>query len=239
MHWQTLDRALTSDGSELTLSVLGERYAMRVDGQELMNSASHGSEEKLAHFGCAGLAEKPRARVLIGGLGMGFTAGAALGVLKSDAEVVVVECVGAVVRWNREILGHLAGAPLADPRLSVVDGDVVDAIARHARRYDAILLDVDNGPSALSSFKNRRLYSEEGLRQAHRALRPGGVLAVWSTFQDASFTARLRAVGFAPTIKRVLAGDGTRRRHVLIIARGAPSGPVPRLSAKKPSRRRR
>ena len=186
MHWQTIDRALTGDGSELTLSLLGERYAMRVDGQELMNSASHGSEEKLAVFGCAGLAKKRRARVLIGGLGMGFTARAALGALAPDAEVVVVECVAAVVRWNREILGHLAGAPLADPRLSVVDGDVVDAIAKAARRYDAILLDVDNGPSALSSFKNRRLYSEEGLRKARRALRPGGVLAVWSTFQDAS-----------------------------------------------------
>jgi spermidine synthase len=239
MHWQTIDRALTGDGSELTLCLLGERYAMRVDGQELMNSASHGSEEKLAVFGCAGLAEKARARVLIGGLGMGFTAAAALATLPSDAEVVIVECVAAVVRWNREILGHLAGAPLADPRVSVVDGDVVDAIAKTARRYDAILLDVDNGPSALSSFRNRRLYSEGGLRKARRALRPGGVLGVWSTFQDASFTARLRAVGFAPTVKRVLAGDGTRRRHVLIIARGAASGPVPRISGKKPSRRRR
>jgi spermidine synthase len=238
MHWQTIDRALTGDGSELTLSLLGDRYAMRVDGQELMNSASHGSEEKLAVFGCAGLARKPGARVLIGGLGMGFTARAALGALASDAEVVVVECVAAVVRWNREILGHLAGAPLADPRVSVVDGDVVETIAKAVRRYDAILLDVDNGPSALSSFKNRRLYSEGGLRNARRALRPGGVLAVWSTFQDASFTERLRAVGFAPTIKRVLAGDGTRRRHVLIIARGAGSGPVSRISRKIPARRR-
>jgi spermidine synthase len=236
MHWQTIDRALTGDGSELTLSLLGDRYAMRVDGQELMNSASHGSEEKLAVFGCAGLARKRGARVLIGGLGMGFTARAALGALASDAEVVVVECVAAVVRWNREILGHLAGAPLADPRVSVVDGDVVETIAKAVRRYDAILLDVDNGPSALSSFMNRRLYSEGGLRNARRALRPGGVLAVWSTFQDASFTERLRAVGFAPTIKRVLAGDGTRRRHVLMIARSVASGAVPRTSRKSPAR---
>jgi spermidine synthase len=237
MHWQTIDRALTGDGSELTLCLLGDRYAMRVDGQELMNSASHGSEEKLAVFGCAGLAETPRARVLIGGLGMGFTARAALAALASDAEVVVVECVAAVVRWNREILGHLAGAPLADPRLSVIDGDVVDAIAKSARRYDAILLDVDNGPSALSSFKNRRLYSEDGLRRARRALRPGGVLAVWSTFQDAAFVGRLRAVGFTPTIKRVLAGDGTRRRHVLMIARDTASGafrrPIRRIRRQK------
>ena len=224
-HWQTLDRTLTTDGGELTLCQLGERYAMRVDGQELMNSASHRSEEKLAVFGCAGLAGKPGVRVLVGGLGMGFTARAALGALAADAEVVVVECIAAVVRWNREILGHLADAPLVDPRLSVVDGDVVDAIAEAVHRYDAILLDVDNGPSALTTFKNKRLYDAAGLRRAWRALRPGGVLAVWSTFQDATFTTRLRAAGFDPVTKRVLAGDGSRRRHVLWLARQIPDLP--------------
>jgi len=139
--------------------------------------------------------------------------------------VFVVECIAAVVRWNREILGHLAGAPLVDPRLSVMDGDVVDAIAEAGHRYDAILLDVDNGPSALTTFKNKRLYDATGLRGAWRALRPGGVLAVWSTFQDATFTARLRAAGFDPVIKRVLAGDGSRRRHVLWLARQLPQRP--------------
>jgi spermidine synthase len=219
MPWQTLDRALTSDGGELTLSLLDERYAMRVDGQELMNSARHGSEERLAVHGCAGLAGKRRARVLVGGLGMGYTARAALGALGPDAEVVVVESVAAVVRWNREILGHLAGSPLADPRVSVVEADVVDTIAETARRYDAILLDVDNGPFALTTFKNRRLYSSSGLRSARRALRGNGVLAVWSTFQDARFTARLREVGFDAATKRVLVGDGSSRRHVLWLAR--------------------
>ncbi len=192
---------------------------MRVDGQELMNSASHRSEEKLAVYGCASLAGKPGVRVLLGGLGMGFTARAALDVLAGDAEVVVVESVAAVVRWNRDVLGHLAGQPLADPRLSVVQADVVDAIAEAERRYDAILLDVDNGPSAFTTFKNRRLYSTEGLRRARKALRRDAVLAVWSTFQDARFTARLRVAGFDPTAKRVLAGDGSRRRHVLWLAR--------------------
>jgi spermidine synthase len=219
MAGQTIDRALTSDGGELTLSLYGGRYAIRVDGQELMNSASHRSEEKLAVYGCAGLARKPRVRVLIGGLGMGFTARAALDVLGPDAEVVVVESVAAVVRWNREILGHLAGEPLADPRLAVVEADVVDAIAAAAGRYDAILLDVDNGPSAFTTFKNRRLYSARGLQSTRRALRPGGVFAVWSTFEDATFTARLRTVGFDPAAKRVLAGDGSRRRHVVWLAR--------------------
>jgi spermidine synthase len=192
---------------------------MRVDGQALMNSASHRSEEKLAVYGCAGLARKRGVRVLIGGLGMGFTARAALDILASDAEVVVVESVAAVVRWNREVLGHLAGEPLADPRLSVVQGDVVDAIAEAAGRYDAILLDVDNGPSAFTTFKNKRLYSTEGLQRARKALRRGAVLAVWSTYQDASFTARLRAAGFDVAAKRVLAGDGSPRRHVLWLAR--------------------
>jgi len=192
---------------------------MRVDGQELMNSGSHQSEEKLAVYGCAGLARKAGVRILIGGLGMGFTARAALDVLAADAQVVVVESVAAVVRWNREVLGHLAGEPLADPRLSVVHADVVDIIAEARGRYDAILLDVDNGPSALTTFKNKRLYSAEGLQRARKALRPGAVLAVWSTFQDARFTARLRAAGFDAAAKRVLAGDGSQRRHVLWLAR--------------------
>jgi len=226
MPAHVIDQTVTSDGGELTLHVTEGRYAMRVDGQELMNSASHGSEERLAVHGCAGLAAKPGARVLIGGLGMGFTARAALDVLAADAEVVVVEAVAAVVRWNREVLGHLARQPLADRRLAVVEADVVDVIARTAAAYDAILLDIDNGPTALTTFTNRRLYSVDGLRSAWRALRPGGVLAVWSTFQDAAFTARLRTAGFEPTAKRVLAGDGTPRRHVIWLARQIPdAGP--------------
>jgi spermidine synthase len=238
--WQTLDRALTGDGSELTLCRLEfpleaplenrrVRFALRVDGQELMHSNSHGSEEKLAVHGCAGLAARSKARVLVGGLGMGFTARAALDSLAGDAAVVVVEAVAAVIAWNRDpaLLGGLAGTPLTDPRLSVVEGDVGDAIERSAAtatedaRFDAILLDVDNGPTALSTFTNRRLYSAEGLATARRALRDGGVLAVWSTFQDARFTARLREAGYEVRTKRVLAGDGTSRRHVLWLAQPA------------------
>ncbi len=222
MPAHVIDQALTSDGGELTLHVTEGRYAMRIDGQELMNSGSHGSEERLAVHGCAGLANRPGVRVLIGGLGMGFTARAALDVLGSDAEVVVVEAVPAVVRWNREVLGHLAREPLADRRLSVVEGDVVDVIAQAAAAYDAILLDIDNGPTALTTFTNRRLYSIEGLQSAWKALRRGGVLAVWSTFQDATFTSRLQAVGFEARAKRVLAGDGTPRRHVIWLARQIP-----------------
>ena len=159
--WQTLDRALTSDGSELTLCWFedhhSERFALRVDGQELMHSNSHASEEKLAVHGCAGLAGRTKARVLVGGLGMGYTARAALDRVAADAEVVVVEAVGQVIVWNRDpgLLGQLARIPLGDPRLTVVEGDVGDAIERaaaattEAARFDSILLDVDNGPTAL------------------------------------------------------------------------------------------
>jgi len=219
LPWQTLDRALTTDGGEMTLARRGDQFVIRVDGQDLMHSNSHGSEEKLAVFGCAGLAAKRGARVLIGGLGMGFTARAALGVLAADAAVEVVELVGAVVRWNREVFGHLAGAPLGDARLGVIEGDVAATIAGARARYDAILLDVDNGPAALTTFGNKRLYAEAGLRAAARALRPGGVLAVWSLFEDARFSARLRAAGLQVTVKRVTAGDGSSRRHVLWLAR--------------------
>jgi spermidine synthase len=231
--WQTLDRALTSDGSELTLCWFQdqrcERFALRVDGQELMHSNSHGSEEKLAIHGCAGLAARSGARVLVGGLGMGFTARAALDRVAADAEVVVVEAVAQVIAWNRDpgLLGQLAGMPLGDRRLSVVAADVGDAIERaaadatDAARFDAILLDVDNGPTALSTFTNRRLYTVAGLTSARQALRGDGVLAVWSTFADARFTARLREAGFAARTMRVLAGDGTSRRHILWLARPA------------------
>jgi spermidine synthase len=217
--WLTIERTVTSDGGEMTLAVRGSEYVIRVDGQDLMHSSSHGSEEKLAVHGCAGLRARAGARVLIGGLGMGFTARAALAALAADAEVEVVELVGAVIRWNRDVLGHVAGAPLGDARVKVLEGDVVATIAEARARYDAILLDVDNGPVALTTFGNKRLYAEAGLRTAARALRPGGTLAVWSLFEDARFSTRLRAAGFEVAIKRVTAGDGSSRRHVLWLAR--------------------
>jgi spermidine synthase len=221
LPWRTLDRALTSDGSELALARRDRQFAIRVDGQILMNSDSHGSEEKLAEHGCAGLRAKPRARVLIGGLGMGFTARAALDRLGADARIDVAELVGAVVKWNRDLIGHLAGAPLLDPRLRVVEGDVADTIERTRGGYDAILLDVDNGPEALSSYRNKRLYTREGLEHARRALRPNGVLALWSAFEARPFTARLGESGFDVDVKRVRAHGAASHRHVLWLARAA------------------
>ena len=219
--WRTLSRALTSDGSELALARRAREFAIRVDGQVLMNSTSHGSEKKLARHGCVGLRDTPRARVLVGGLGMGFTARAALDEIGADAHVEVAELVGAVVEWNRDLIGHLAGAPLLDPRLRVIEADVADTIGRARARYDAILLDVDNGPEALSSYQNRRIYTEDGLARARRALRPRGMLALWSAFEAKAFTKRLADCGFDVDLKRVRAHGGASQRHVLWLARAS------------------
>jgi spermidine synthase len=219
MYWQTLDRARMSDGSELTLARRGDEHSMRIDGDMLMTSSSHGSEEKLAERGCAGLESLPRARVLVGGLGMGFTARAALSALRPDAVVEVVEFVGAVVRWNRELIGHLANEPLLDPRLRVTEGDVAHTISTARARYDAILLDVDNGPEAYTRRENRHLYSLAGLRRARQALRPNGVLAIWSTFSSRAFTALLCAADFETRLERVRANRHSNRRHALWLGR--------------------
>jgi spermidine synthase len=219
MPWVTLDRALSTDGSELALARRDRQFAIRVDGQVLMSSESHGSEEKLAQHGCSGLRAVPRARVLVGGLGMGFTARAALDALGADARVDVVELVSAVVTWNRDIIGHLAGAPLLDPRLRIIESDVAETIAAARGRYDAILLDVDNGPQALTSHLNKRLYTSAGLARARRALRPRGTLAVWSAFEARPFTARLRQSGFEVSVKRVRAHGTSSHRHALWLAR--------------------
>jgi spermidine synthase len=205
LPWRTRDRIVMNDGREMTLARRGDEHSIRVDGAVLMTSRSHGSEEKLAEHGCAGLDSVPGARVLVGGLGMGFTARAALAALRPDAAVDVVELVGAVVRWNRELIGHLANGPLLDPRVRVIEADVADVIATARERYDAILLDVDNGPEAFTSRENKSLYSREGLRRARQALRQSGVLAVWSTFDSPAFTARLREADLETRLLRVRA----------------------------------
>jgi spermidine synthase len=210
-----------SGGGEMTLARRGDEHAIRVDGAMLMTSGSHGSEEKLAEHGCAGLDAVPRARVLVGGLGMGFTARAALAALRPDAAVDVVELVGAVVRWNRELIGHLADAPLLDPRVRVIEGDVADVIGGAREHYDAILLDVDNGPEAFTSRDNQHLYSREGLRRARAALRQNGVLAIWSTFEARGFTARLREADLEARLVRVRANGHSNRLHSLWLARRA------------------
>jgi spermidine synthase len=200
----------------LVLSRRGEEFALRLGGAELMNSRAHLSEEFLATYGCAGLREVPGARVLIGGLGMGFTLRAALGALAADAQIEVAELIPEVVEWNRGPLAHLAARPLDDPRVTVELGDVAKRMV--PARYHAILLDVDNGPGAFTAPSNASLYSRSGLERARHALHRGGALAVWSVDDDRQFTGRLRGVGFAVTQHEVPSRIGGPR-HVLWIGR--------------------
>jgi spermidine synthase len=217
--WTELDRATAPGGAVLVLCQRGKELVIRVDGFELMGSRASASEAQLAALGCAGLRGLSGARVLIGGLGMGFTLRAALRALGDDARVDVAELVPAVVKWNRGVLAPLAGAPLEDPRARVLEEDVAHVIQRSEGAYHAILLDVDNGPSALTAPANARLYDDAGLARAKRALAAGGVLAVWSTGDDPKFTARLAKAGFSARVERPAATFGGGRRHVVWVAR--------------------
>jgi spermidine synthase len=219
--WKLLDSAqVPGGGPGLRLYQRGEELSIRIVGRgELMNSRVHGSEEALADLTCARLAGRVHPRVLIGGLGMGFTLAAALRHLASDAEVVVAELVPAVVEWNRGPLAGVAGHPLEDRRVTVRVGDVAQILKAEARAYDAILLDVDNGPEGLTRRDNDWLYSLSGLSAAFAALRPGGVLAVWSAGPDRDFSERLRRVGFEPEEVRVRARANRKGgRHIIWLA---------------------
>jgi spermidine synthase len=201
--WELLGRTRTPDDEEMTLTRQGSEYVILASGKPLMSSRMHGSEEALAAFGCreARLREAPC--VLVGGLGMGFTLRATLDLLPPGATVVVAELVPAVVEWNRGPLGPLAAHPLADPRVSVEIGDVGAVISASTTRFDAMLLDVDNGPAAFTTTHNTRLYDDRGLAAARAALKPGGTLAVWSAWDDRRFEQRLRYGGFTVQVERV------------------------------------
>jgi spermidine synthase len=219
---------VTADGRELVLSRQGDVFHIHVDRYELMASRAHGSEEELARLAIAALPAATLApRILVGGLGMGFTLRAALDALadRSAATVEVAEVFPAVVAWNRGQLATLAREPLADPRVTVVEADVGDVVAGARARYDAILLDVDNGPEALTLDSNRRLYSPAGLRALRAALTGEGVLAVWSTDDDPRFAHRLGETGFEVTTHRVRARAGRGARHVVFVARDASCRP--------------
>lgn len=216
--WETLGRAKAPDGGELVLVRRGDEVAIRVGGKDLMSSRLHGSEEQLARSACAGLAGMPR--VLVGGLGLGYTLRAALDVLPVAATVMVAELVKAVVEWNRGPLGPLAGHPLDDPRVSVEVSDVGAVMRRPGPRWDAILLDVDNGPAALTRKANQTLYGSTGLDTAKRALRAGGVLAVWSASPDDAFARRLSQAGFKVAVEQAPArGAKGGSKHTLFLGR--------------------
>lgn len=220
--WKLIDSSETPDQSgELRLYRRSEEeYSiMVVGGGELMNSRTHGSEDALAALGCRHLVAHPAPQVLIGGLGMGFTLAAALQQLGAAANVVVAELIPAVVNWNREHLGQFAGYPLNHPSTHVHVGDVALLLKKGRSLYDAILLDVDNGPEGLTQRVNNWLYSSAGLQAAYSALRPDGVLAVWSAGPDHAFSERLRQAGFQVDEQRVRAHP-TRKgaKHTIWLA---------------------
>jgi spermidine synthase len=198
-----LDQATTPDGRPMTLHEHDGVFMIRVDGVELMSTRQHHSEEKLAELACGHISQQSAsARVLIGGLGLGFTLRAALEQLGPDATVVVVELMPAVIRWNENPAYKLAADAMADPRVEVVTGDVADVLKKSRGRFDAIMLDVDNGASGLTAASNSRLYSAAGLATIRAALKPDGCLAVWSADADPAFVQRMGEGGFAVTVER-------------------------------------
>jgi hypothetical protein len=226
LPWETVERATAPDGIELILARRGAEWVVRAGGRALMSSRVHGSEEALARLALARWRARPRPphqaasaapTVLLGGLGMGFTLRALLDGLPGQARVVVAELVPALVAWNRGPLAELAGRPLDDPRVRLQHGDVASRIAEAERAFDAIVLDVDNGPAALAHRGNQRLYGDDGLRACHRALRAGGVLAVWSAGPAPRFLEAMDRAGFEAAAEVAPARSGGGLRHAVLL----------------------
>jgi spermidine synthase len=217
--WTELARAnVPGQAKPLVLARRDDEFVIRVGHTPLMSSRMHASEDALATQACGRLESRATPCVLVGGLGMGFTLAAALRALPGAAQVVVAELVPAIVDWNRGPLAALAGRPLEDGRVKVSVGDVADLLRDSNAAFDAMLLDVDNGPDGLTRAANDRLYSSAGLRVAARALRPGGVLAVWSVAPDPAFSRRLHECGFNVAEQFVRARGTKGSRHVLWLA---------------------
>ncbi len=215
--WEKLDTAPTPTGETLSLHRRDKEYSIRIGYDELMNSRMHGSEEAMADLACAELGLG--ANVLIGGLGMGFTLSACNRVLAADARIEVAELVQAVVEWNRGPLGECAGYPINDSRVLVTVDDVCAVIRRASGSYDAILLDVDNGPEGLTQDSNGWLYQDKGLRSLKSALKPGGTLCVWSAVDDPRFTRRLKENGYRAAAHMVRARkSGKGPKHTIWVA---------------------
>jgi spermidine synthase len=220
--WSLLDTATLPDGGSLRLKQRGSEFSIMLGSNELMNSRLSGSEEALATLSCARLGERERPCLLIGGLGMGFTLRAALGALGPEARVEVAEMVPEVVAWARGPMAAVFGGCLDDARVTITVADVGALIRSAASRYDAILLDVDNGPDGLTVAANDALYGEAGLEAARKALMPGGVLAVWSQGPDRHFTQRLRRAGLSVEEIKVRASrSGGGARHVIWLGQKA------------------
>ena len=230
--WELLGETRAPDGTDLRLIRRDREHVILANGKSLMSSRMHGSEEALATLACRRAQTLEEPRVLVGGLGMGFTLRATLDLLPPDAIVTVVELLPAVVEWNRGPLGPLAGHPLKDRRVRVDVGDVAAALrsgaAAGVRRFDAILLDVDNGPDAFTASDNAWLYDNTGVAAARAALTADGVLAVWSAWDDRKFEQRLRYAGFSVAVERVRARlKKGGPRHTIFLGRNGAEVPGP------------
>jgi len=217
---ELVDTAQIPGGDELRLYRRGSDFIIAIGGNELMNSRMSGSEEALAVMSCERLRSPDGAHLLIGGYGMGFTLRAALAALGPSARITVAELVPAIIDWARGPMAELAAGCLDDRRVELVVGDVAAAIAEGRGRYDAILLDVDNGPDGLVRQANDGIYSAAGLASAKAALRPGGILAIWSAAPDPRFMRRLMAAGFRVDEVTVRArSNGKGARHTIWFAK--------------------
>ncbi|MQB44405.1 hypothetical protein [Rhizobium sp. ICMP 5592] len=217
--WTLLDTAkIPNGGGELRLKQRGQEFSIMLGTNELMNSRLSGSERALATLSCEKIKDRAAPHILIGGLGMGFTLRAALGELSDDAKVTVAELVPAVVAWARGPMAAVFDNCLDDPRVAIHEGDVRPLIRASKAAYDAILLDVDNGPDGITHEANDGLYDFKGLKAAHDALRPSGILAVWSSGPDRDFTRRLRDTGFIAEEINTRANGKSGARHVIWLA---------------------
>jgi spermidine synthase len=226
--WALLDTTQVPDGGELRLMQRGSEFSIRMDHTDLMSSRLNGSEQALATLACERIGARKQPRLLIGGLGMGFTLRAALAALGPEARIVVAELVPAVVSWARGPMAELFGTSLTDPRVSIRETDVGQIIQTHPSSFDAILLDVDNGPEGLSRDANGALYALAGLGAARAALTPGGVLAVWSSGPNPDFTRRLRQSNFdVDEIKVRANGSRGGARHTIWFATRTDRAPRP------------
>lgn len=220
--WIKLDAVdIPNDGGTLTLLRRDREFSIRLSGirGELMNSRVHGSEEALAELGCVRLKSVEGARILVGGMGMGFTLAAALASVPGSAEVTVAELIPEVIEWNRGPLGDCAGQPLQDDRTRVHLGDVAELVTHRESAFDAILLDVDNGPDGLTHSDNQWLYSAAGLGVLKKALSAEGTLAVWSAGPDPQFVTRLKKAGFHTSVRSVRARPGKGSHHTIFLAK--------------------
>jgi spermidine synthase len=220
------DEATTPDGKRMTLHEHDGAFTIRVGGVELMSTRQHPSEERLAELACAQVRRRGRPRLLIGGLGMGFTLRAALAQLGPDATVVVAELMPAVIAWNQNPAYGLGGDAMADPRVQIITGDVAEVLERSRGGFDAIILDVDNGASGLSADSNGLLYTEAGLAMTRRALKPNGCLAVWSAGDDPAFVARMSRGGFDVTVERARTHATGGSWNALFIGVARPGSPT-------------